>query len=455
MTTIRRALLVVIAALAIATPAQADRLYLKNGSAIRGKAIVDVAHPDQYLVFGLRGKTPMVLKRDRVARIDPEPSVLDDYAVRREARSKSGNGPAMAKADYDLGAWCEEHKLPDLATGHYEASIRSDPSFGAGHRKLGHVEFDGKWLTASEVKLAQGYTLYKGRWITPEEKAQHDADATASAEQQSWVRRLIILRQGIASGVESRARDAETQLLAIRDPVAVNPIVRVFGNDQDPTLRKLGARALAGIPGPGASAALTARLLAESEQDVRAATMAELARSKEGNVIPKLVQGLQSKSLAVVNRAAWALGNLNAARAVPKLIPVLVSSEIQTVWVPSPGSPGSGFGSMAPGTNFYMGSGPSIPVLSGPTMGPAAVAFGATSVPLANFGGGFNVNMNSGNNQGPTPQFVTVSHRNVEVLTALMKLTGQDFGYDVTSWNRWMRTAYRPDPEPVKRVPQP
>jgi hypothetical protein len=57
--------------------------------------------------------------------------------------------------------------------------------------------------------------------------------------------------------------------------------------------------------------------------------------------------------------------------------------------------------------------------------------------------------------QGPTPQFVEVSHRNVEVLTALMKLTGQDFGYDVPTWKRWLSTNYRPDPQPAKSVPQP
>lgn len=292
-------------------------------------------------------------------------------------------------------------------------------------------------------------------WITLEEKAEHDSEATATAEQQSWFRRLGILRQAIVGTVEGRARDAENQLLEIRDAAAVRPVVRVFGVDEDPSLRKLAARALVGIPGPEASAALVARLLAESDDGVRTATMAALVKSKETNVVPKLVQGLRSTSLAVVNRAAWALGNLNAVTAVPKLIPVLVSSEIQTVWVPPPGSPGSGFGSIAPGTNFAMGGRSiSIPVLTGPTVGPGAVAFGATSIPVSNYGGGFNVNMNAAT-QAPTPQFVEVSHRNVEVLTALMKLTGQDFGYDVPTWNRWLSTNYRPDPQPAKRVPQP
>ena len=60
-----------------------------------------------------------------------------------------------------------------------------------------------------------------------------------------------------------------------------------------------------------------------------------------------------------------------------------------------------------------------------------------------------------GGNSAPTPQLVEVKHRNVEVLTALVKLTGQDFGYDVATWQRWLGTSYRPEPSPTKRVPQP
>lgn len=451
MTRLRRIALAGLFASSFVGPALADRIIVRNGSSIRGKAIVDEAHPDQYLVFGEKGKTPLILKRDRVARIDPEPSVLDDYVVRRRAITKASS----PQDEFDLGLWCEEHRLLDLASVHYEGSIRRDPSFGPGHRKLGHAEYGGRWLTPAEMKAAQGFVLYKGKWITPEEKAEHDAEASASAEQQSWMRRLAILRQGLLSGIESRTRDAEAQLMAIREPAAVNPVVRTFGGDSDPAFRKLAARVLVGIPGPEASSALVNRLLAEGDDDVRAATMAELARSKELNVVPKLMQGLQSKSLAVVNRAAWALGNVKAVRAVPRLVPLLVSSEVQMVWVPSQPPQGSGFAGGAPATGFNISGGRSIPILTGPAVGPGVVAYGATSVPASSFGGGFNVSMGGGGNQGPTPQFVEIKHRNVEVLTALMKLTGQDFGYDVAAWQRWVSTSYRPEASPAKSVPQP
>jgi hypothetical protein len=50
---------------------------------------------------------------------------------------------------------------------------------------------------------------------------------------------------------------------------------------------------------------------------------------------------------------------------------------------------------------------------------------------------------------------MTRVYQNEEVLLALKKLTGQDFGYDVASWRRWLRVGYRAEPAPERRVPQP
>ena len=372
---------VVLLGAAFSGEASADRIIVRSGSALKGKAILDEAHPDQYLVFGEKGKTPIVLKRERVVAIEPEPSVLDGYAERRKAlRASNASGMTLAKEEFDLGSWCDEHKLRDLASVHYEGSLKRDPSFGPAHLKLGHVEHDGRWLTPAELKSAQGYTLYKGKWLTPEEKEQRDAEASATAEQQSWVRRLAILKQAMLGSNEARSRDAEVQILAIREVAAIGPIVRTFGVDEDPTLRKLAARVLSSIPGPEASAALVGRLLAEPADDVRQSFMDYLARSKEPNIVPKLVQGLQSQSLAVINRAAWGLGNLNAVTTVPKLIPVLLSTEYHLVWEQQEGAGTSNFAGIAPTSGshrgYAVGGGQSIPVLTGPVVGPGVVAYG-------------------------------------------------------------------------------
>jgi hypothetical protein len=445
------------AVLAFVPTAFADRIVTRSGSTIKGKAVIDEAHPDQYLVFGEKGKTPLVLKRDRVDHIEAEPGVLDDYVVRRKALSKPVAGVPAAQLEYEVGLWCEEHKLYDLASVHFEGSIKRDAAYGPAHKKLGHVEYDGKWLTAGELKLAQGYVLYRGKWITPEEKGRRDAEAAQTVEQQSWVRRLTQLRQALLSESAAQSRSAESQLLAIRETAAVSAVARILGRDENPAVRKLALRVLGAIPGPEASGALVDRLLAEDDQDVRQRAMEQIEQSTEPNIIPRLVQALQSKSLSVINRAAWGLANLNAVSAVPKLIPVLMANETQIVWVPTGNSQGINVGGMmptpgSPGSGFGVSS-RSVPILTGPAVGPGVVAFGATSVPSTAFNQS-GVNLNGGS-QGPSPKMIEVTQRNVEVLAALVKLTGKDFGYDIETWKRWLNTAYQPDPKPSKRVPQP
>ena len=435
----------------------ADRIAVRSGSVIKGKAIIDDAHPDQYLVIGEKGKTPIILKKSRVLSIEAEPSVLDEYVVRRKAIGQSKS--KSPQEEYDLAVWCLEHKLTDLSVVHLEATIKRDPNFGPAHQRLGHVFHDDKWLTPSELKAAQGFIYFKGKWISPEEKAERDAEASVTAEQQSWMRRLAILKQAMINGPEERSRTAESQLLGIREPAAARPVARTFGNDGDPAMRKLAARVLAVIPGPESSALLVVRFLDEAEPGVREATMTELARLPQAVVVPRLVQSLRSESIAVVNRAAWALGQLKAVASVPRLVSALISTEVRVVLVPSAGSGiNAGFSSInsngGGGSGYGMGGGQSIPILTGPVVGPGVVAFGATSVPASAFSG-TTFGIGGGASRGPEPKLVTVTHENTEVRSALIALTGQDFGYDVSSWQYWLRTAYQPDRVPVKRVPQP
>src|SRR4051812_34706808 len=93
--------------------AKADRITLRSGEQHKGKLIPDKAHPGQWLLLGEVGKTPMSLKKEQVVQVTPEKSALDEYVVLREKDRPT------ADAEYQLGAWCEEHNLKDLAQVHY------------------------------------------------------------------------------------------------------------------------------------------------------------------------------------------------------------------------------------------------------------------------------------------------------------------------------------------------
>jgi hypothetical protein len=441
-----------------AADARADRVVLRSGNDIRGVVLPDKAkaHPDRVLVQTDTGTKPIELSKDQVVKVVREASPLDEYVARRD-----GVGPS-AEAQYEFGLWCESNKLPGPAQIHYQRAVEIDKEFAPAHKKLGHVLHAGRWLTYDEQRAAQGLVKYKGRWISRQEKEQIDAREALAAEQVSWARRLKILRSSVLNGTDEQRNLAEGQLVAIRDPAAVSPLVQAFGNDP-PSVRTLLDQVLGGIPGRESAAALVARVFAESDPTVRQATIDELARRRDPDTITRFTQALRSADPEVVGRAAWALAALNEVASIPKLIPALMRIERKVVMVPSgptqnPGGIGVGFSSAAPTPAPSghaapgVGNVSSYPVLTGPVVAPGVAAYGVTSVPYATNGTTLSNGMGGSR---PVPELVTITHENPEVLAALQKLTGQDFGYDISSWRRWLQSAPRRKEPPARRVPQP
>ena len=452
-----------------------DRIVLRGGGQLRGKVLADPKHLDRVQVLTERGKKPLSFEKARITEVVAEPSPLDDYLARRDVT------PKTARAQYELGLWCERQKLHDLADIHYQAALASDKDHAESNKKLGFVKLGGQWLKGDELREAQGLVRDHGQWITSEEKTQREKDRAISAEQTVWSRRLRLLREAIASGADDRRREAESQLMEIRDPAAVGPLIKVFGDDVD-VLRKLLAHILGAIPGPESTGALVSFLLAESVPDVREDVMMEMENRREPEAETLLGRALRSRNPAVVNRSAWALARLTAIKSVPGLVSALVSTRYETVMTPSPAGFGEGaslsaaFGSIAPTSTMggtpiaYNGS--SIGYLNGVAVGPGVVAYGASVVPfypvpnpLSTLPSGVSASMGATTgisaggglaaSRGPTPRVVAVSVQNVEVLAALVRLTGEDFGYDVPTWKHWLRTSFKPNPVPARHVPQP
>ncbi len=441
-------------------PARADRILLRGGGQVKGKLVADPAHPGGLILIGEVGKTPLTLKKDQIVHVTLEKGPLDEYVERLE-QPRSTAADEMA-----LAAWCEEHHLRDLAQVHYAAALKRDDTLGEAHAKVGHVLMDGRWLDADEVKEAQGMVKYKGRWMLPEEKDKKESQVALASEGASWAKRVKLLRDSYQAGPESRSRDAEARLLAIREPVAVVPVLRVLGEDPVPFFRAMAARILGAIPGPEADRGLVSRLLAETEQPVREATVAELARRDAAEIVPMLARALRSARPEVVNRAAWGLAQLNAVSAVPRLIPSLITIEYKVVMaaeeVQQPGGIGVSFGSVNNAGvvgNGGIGSvgGGSFAALTAPAVAPGAVAYGAVAVPYGALDAqGFAVGTGGPPTQRiPVPRMVPIEHHNAEVLNALVKMTGRDFGFDVASWKRWSTASFRTEAAPSRRVPQP
>ncbi len=428
--------------------ARADIIELRGGGQVQGKVIPDPKNKARVQVLLPQGRHPLSFQKTQIVRVVPKASPLDDYVI------KQAKAPATGDAQSQLGYWCEQNRLPDLAKQHYENALALDPENEFAHKKLGHAKVEGSWLTRDDLSAAQGLVKYRGRWVTAEEKTKRETADKTSASQGSWLRRIRILRNAIVNGPEDRRREAEAQLMAIRDPDAVVPLLRVFGQDDVPR-RILLALILSTIGGPEATSALIQRVLDEADSEVRSITFEHLKQRGDTGVTGRLVRALGREDIKVINRAAWALGNLNAQESVPQLVGVLITSEERIVVPPLDGINANvqGPSGLVPRAMNNFG----IVATSPPVSSTGAVAVGMGVVPYGTVGAS---TMPGGNYVGPSkpPQDAHVevfTYRNVEVLSALQKLTGEDFGYDVQAWRRWVTRSFNPNPRPSRSVPQP
>ena len=428
--------------------ARADVIVLRGGGQVTGKVMPDPQNKDRVLVWLLQGRKPLSLQKGQIVEVTTKASPLDDYF------EKMKKAPATAQAQFDLGTWCDQNKLTDLARLHYEAAIVSDKLFEPAHRKLGHVFHDGYWLSRDDLSAIQGLVKYKGRWISTEEKAKRQAGEQVVANQAAWIRRIKILRQVIINGPEDRRREAEAQLMAIREAEAVGPLVRVFGNDDQPEQRILLAHVLSRVPGKEASAALVKQILAEPTSQVRPVILDKLKGRDDSVVVSQLVRALASSDIQVLNRAAWTLGNLEAVEVVPKLIPHLLSFEQRIVTPPPENGSLTSYGTSGAPLAPLAYNNSNAALLTPPVVSTGAIAYGVTTIgPL--YGPSLGLGTVGVPIRQPEPRLETFTFRNVEVLAALQKMTGQDFDYDIEAWRRWVAHDFNPAPKPARRVVDP
>ena len=200
-------------------PVQADTIMLRGGGQVEGKVVPDPKEKDRVQVWLLKGRKPLSFRKGQILEVVAKPSALDDYF------DKKKQAPETPQGQYDLGIWCEQNKLVDLAKLHFEGVLAIDKSFEPAHKKLGHVYHGGYWVTRDELNSIQGLVKYKGRWVSAEERAQREAEDKLLAAKHEWVQRIKMLRQSILSSSTDRRREAESQLMAIREAEAVGALL--------------------------------------------------------------------------------------------------------------------------------------------------------------------------------------------------------------------------------------
>ncbi len=242
-----------------------------NAERIKHLALAIAADPSHALARGLAGLVSYQGKwskpEDIGEKIQTDPAyqtVIREYLDRR-ARTAD-----KADAQLKLAAWCADKGLKEQALAHYSEVTRLDPSRDVAWKHL-------------------GYKKHGNRWVKPGDAAAQKLEAEHQKHaDQLWKPRLEKLRESLESTHAARREKARSGLADVTDSRAVPMIVKVFagGNEQ---LQLTAVQMLGQIEGASASITLAELAVSSASAEVRRSATVTLAQRDPRDVVGRLI----------------------------------------------------------------------------------------------------------------------------------------------------------------------
>jgi len=153
-----RTLAAAVLAAAMAAPAAADEVVLRNGARFEGKVTESEGSVTVAMDFG-----SITFKKIDVARIERGSTPLSEFETRLAAlRDDDVDGR------YRLALWARQKELAGRARRLLEEVVAREPEHEGARLALGYRRHDGRWMMEDEVRRAQGYVLFRGEWVLRE-----------------------------------------------------------------------------------------------------------------------------------------------------------------------------------------------------------------------------------------------------------------------------------------------
>lgn len=397
---------VVLMLLALAAaPLRADILHLASGTTVEGEIISQDA--ENYVVKTTAGT--ITLPADSVLRVEKAASPFQEYQVRAETAADTV-ADQIALAD-----WCGERGLQAERRKHLQRALELDPDSAAARTSAGYVRVGDLWVDARTPAK---------RERPPRPAATEEASAagegvtggdekTVAEIQTTWIRRIRTIKmQQLDSSSDRAVRAGRQSILEIRDPLAILPLTRVLATGNR-AARELLVEALSTFTEDEATMNLAAMALIDSQRSVRSMAVSELRKRDDPRVAPQFRRALRSDNDEMIRRAAFALGEIGDASAIPELIEALKVRRWKMVEVP---------------VRRYFGDW--YTVFNGQTVTTAGQVK-LSHKPQLGFDTSGMVTVQ------PELQVRDVTVYRTEVLEALKSLTGENFGFEMAAWRRW------------------
>jgi hypothetical protein len=376
------AVLVAFLVVLAAPLARGDIFILEAGGLIEGEWLNRDEQPlSRYEIR--RGDVRMTLPLGQVREAIRQSPVELEYARRAPTVSDT------VEAQWELAEWCRKSALPKQREVHLRRIVELDPNHQQARYALGYRFVRGEWTTVADARRRDGYELYRGKWRTPQEIEILESGSRNELAEKEWLRKLRLWRRELDD--RDKAKLAHDSILAIKDPIAVQPLGEFFSRERVRSVKALYVDALTGIKSREALQVIVERSLEDPDEEVFHLCLSKLVQLDAPHIADPFVAALKDNNNARVNRAAIALGRLNDKSAISPLIDALITTHRRVI-----------------------------------NNGPGA---DATTTTFTNSGALLK--------KGEGAELQIAHVQNQAVLDALSKLTGVDFGFDQRAWRYW------------------
>ncbi|QDT70492.1 hypothetical protein MalM25_34400 [Planctomycetes bacterium MalM25] len=362
----------------------ADTLDLRDGGVLRGVSQAE-QQPDRLKLTLQSSHGRIVLDRKVVDRVRRESPAEVEY--RRRAPTVSDTETAQ----FALAAWCRDNGVSEGMRRHLKRVLELAPDHAEARALLGYQQVDGRWMTRDEVLASRGLVRWGGGYRTKQEAALLERAAKIEEEQVLWRKKLAGWRSDLESRNAEVARAASDALDSLRDPASAPELLKLFGKEKNPVVRRKLTDVLGRLNTSTALVALADVALADPDPELRAMAREYLAKDNRPGLTAPFVGALRSKDNAIINNAGDALAALGSFASIDPLIEALVTTHRWRV------------GNDSGGDTYSMNTGTGT--------------FG--------FGGG-------------GPQDIQKDFQNPRVLAALVYLTGENYLYNKDQWRAWL-----------------
>lgn len=399
--------------------ARGDLVELIDGGIIRGECTQDPAHTSGIVRVKLMSGAVLEIPSEQVLKFTRRRLVVEQFELRL------GETPETVDALWELAEWAREQGLRPQRSQALEALLKLDPEHVAAHRGLGHLRQDGEWMTHEQLMQKRGFVKHKGKWVLPQEVELLELAELQSAEEKQWFRQIKNWVTWLKDGARpDRQSAAVAQLRAIQDPAAIPALGRHLATDRDESVRAIALSALSQIGGDRPIQLLLEFCLKDNSANNRQAAIRALTGRDLAVLRGPLRKALKHEQNVVVNRAAVTIGSLGDKDQIPALIEALVTDHRYSVTVPDTANTIS----MAADGRFAPQGVPLPPDVAGMlATGQLPQGVRVDYAPLP------------GEELRRKTVTILRHEQNAEVLTALQKLTGENFGYNETAWRAWLR----------------